>query len=332
MRRRRAARPDGQPGRRFLIGAVALLLALGVVALAVRTAPPPARLEAAHRFLQRYVDPDGRVVRRDQGGDTVSEGQAYALLLAAGVGDARRFAAVWEWTRRHLQREDGLFAWHWQDGRVVDHEAAADADLDMARALLAGAERFDQPEYTTDAELVAAAVRQKETAVIAGRRLLLPGPAAAAGGSPAKVNPSYFAPRTFALLGWDDMAGAARKVASQGRPPLDWVLVDGDGRLEPAGPYGYEAARVPVRLAESPDPADRERAASMWPALRDHPFTKEHPVGLVGAAAAAAAAGEVDAARRLVAEARRRDVAQPTYYGGAWVALADLWLGLEKRR
>ena len=37
---------------------------------------------AARSFLSRYVDPDGRVVRRDQGGDTVSEGVSYALLLA----------------------------------------------------------------------------------------------------------------------------------------------------------------------------------------------------------------------------------------------------------
>jgi len=32
---------------------------------------------AAESFLDRYVEPDGRVVRLDQGGDTVSEGQAY---------------------------------------------------------------------------------------------------------------------------------------------------------------------------------------------------------------------------------------------------------------
>ena len=44
-------------------------------------------MPATERFLDAYVDPDGRVVRRDQGGDTVSEGQAYALLLATAVGD-----------------------------------------------------------------------------------------------------------------------------------------------------------------------------------------------------------------------------------------------------
>lgn len=89
---------------------------------------------AADRFLDRYVDGEGRVVRHDQGGDTVSEGQAYALLLAAALGDRRRFALVWRWTRERLQRPDGLLSFLWRDGKVEDPQAAADADLDAARA------------------------------------------------------------------------------------------------------------------------------------------------------------------------------------------------------
>ncbi|HYZ66862.1 MAG TPA: glycoside hydrolase, partial [Mycobacterium sp.] len=33
--------------------------------------------EAGRGFLSSYVGADGRVVRRDEGGDVVSEGQAY---------------------------------------------------------------------------------------------------------------------------------------------------------------------------------------------------------------------------------------------------------------
>ena len=75
-------------------------------------------------FLDAYVDPDGRVVRRDQGGDTVSEGQAYALLIAVALGDRERFTAVWTWTRDHLQRPDKLLSWRWTDGAVVDANSA----------------------------------------------------------------------------------------------------------------------------------------------------------------------------------------------------------------
>src|SRR5262249_137105 len=86
-------------------------------------------------FLNPFVGANGRVVRRDQGGDTVSEGQAYAMLIAVATGRRSTFERVWRWTRVHLQRPDGLLSWHWQDGKVSDAQPAADADLDAAHAL-----------------------------------------------------------------------------------------------------------------------------------------------------------------------------------------------------
>ena len=74
-----------------------------------RPGPPP---PAVSRFLAAYVRPDGRVWRPDQGGDTVSEGQAYGLLLAEAAGRDDLFGQIWYWTQAHLQRPDGLFAWH----------------------------------------------------------------------------------------------------------------------------------------------------------------------------------------------------------------------------
>src|SRR5262252_1985164 len=68
--------------------------------------------QAATRFLTSYVLPDGRVVRSDQGHDTVSEGQAYGMLLTEMVGDDAEFRRIWQWTRDHLQRPDSLFAYH----------------------------------------------------------------------------------------------------------------------------------------------------------------------------------------------------------------------------
>ena len=46
---------------------------------------------AGQKFLDEYVEPDGRVVRRDEGSDVVSEGQAYGMLIAVAVGDETRF-------------------------------------------------------------------------------------------------------------------------------------------------------------------------------------------------------------------------------------------------
>src|SRR5439155_5561670 len=92
---------------------------------------------AARAFLDAFVTSDGRVLRHDQGGDVVSEGQAYALLLAQVAGDRARFDAVWTWTDAHLTRADGLLSWHaGSDGSVLDTNSAADADVFAAWALV----------------------------------------------------------------------------------------------------------------------------------------------------------------------------------------------------
>src|SRR5690348_4029051 len=81
---------------------VAVIVLLGVLVAHVRQGGgsdglPPAARASGVRFLDRYMDPDGRVVRHDQGGDSVSEGQAYAMLAAVAIDDRARFARAWRW-------------------------------------------------------------------------------------------------------------------------------------------------------------------------------------------------------------------------------------------
>jgi endoglucanase len=290
-------------------------------------------------FLDRYVDDDGRVVRHDQGGDTVSEGQAYAMLLAVAADDRDRFAQVWNWTRVHLQRRDGLLAWRWAGGRVVDDGPATDADLDAARALVLAADRFHEPRYAAAGRALARAIAEHETAWAADRTVLVAGPWARAR---AVVNPSYWSPRAFQQLGFDDVAASSRQLIERllesGLPP-DWARVEPFG-VVPSGPpsggepaYSYDAVRLPVRLAESCDREDRELAAQMWPHLRERPGAArrgldgsptsddEHPAALVGAAAAARAAGDRQASDDLLARAAELAREHPSYYGDVWVEL-----------
>ena len=109
--------------------------------------------------------------------------------------------------------------------------------------------------------------------------------------------------------------------------------------------YGYDAARVPLRLAESCAAADRRLAARAWPPLRDRDplpavlgldgasrSDQSHPVGLAGAAGAAQAAGDRSAASELLDRATELEHERPSYYGAAWTALARVmldtdWLG-----
>src|SRR5438045_6380113 len=64
-------------------GSAVLVAAVATSVLWRPSASPSPATRTARAFLDRYVMGDGRVARIDQGGDTVSEGQAYALLLAA---------------------------------------------------------------------------------------------------------------------------------------------------------------------------------------------------------------------------------------------------------
>jgi endo-1,4-beta-D-glucanase Y len=324
-------------------------------------APAPDRRAdvAARRFLDTYVTGEGRVQRLDQGGDTVGEGQAYGMLVAAAVGEEQRFDAIWDWTKKNMRRPDGLISFLWQDGRVVDPEAASDADVDAARALLAAACHFDRPSLRREALELGRAIMANETASFQGSPLLAAGPWAR--GNPVTLNPSYFSPATFAALGaatrdgrWGSLSASSRSVAEvlmpgAGRLPPDWASIDGGEPVpigtpgDPDAPprFGFDAARTLVRLAEDPDPAGRRIAAGAWPAFEgrdpaeipvEHDLSGQpiggtgHPMGLVAAAAAADAAGETDAVGRLLSAAEALDRRSPTYYGAAWVALGRIML------
>jgi endo-1,4-beta-D-glucanase Y len=314
---------------------------------------------ASRRFLDRYVGEDGRVRRIDQGDDTVGEGQAYGMLVAAAVEDEQRFDAIWEWTKANMRRPDGLISFLWRDGRVQDPEAAADADVDAARALLAAACHFDRPALRKEALELGGAIMDEETASFQGSPVLTAGPWARK--DPVTLNPSYFSPATFAALGaatrdgrWGSLSASSRSVTAMLMPapstlPPDWASIQGDTVVpigspgRPQGPpqYGFDAVRTLVRLAEDPDPAGRRIAARAWPVFDgrkpadivvEHDLSgspigdNPHPISLVAAAAAADAAGQARARRRLLGAAEALDRRSPTYYGAAWVALGRIML------
>jgi endo-1,4-beta-D-glucanase Y len=322
-------------------------------------------VEASEDFLNRYVDPDGRVVRRDQGGDTVSEGQAYAMLVAVAIDDRERFDRIWRWTRDNIQRPDGLLSFLWRDGEVADPQPAADADLDAARALLLAASRFDDETYRREGLRIADGIADKETARNDGETVLLAGPWADYEDR-LVVNPSYFAPRSYRLLAratgddvWGALSTSSRRIATElsadgTRLPPNWAVIRGDMEIRASGPpsnegeapkYGFDAARLPLRYAEACDPRDRAIAADVWRVLSargvDQLSTRHdldgerdeegvHPVGLVGAAGAARAAGEPQTTRALLRRAEELDDEFPTYYGSALIALGRLMLTTDR--
>lgn len=337
-------------GRGVLIGAVVVLVvAFGVRAI-VEVLTRDAthfRPELAEAFFERYVEPDGRVVRRDQGSDSVSEGQAYAMLLAVALGDRSRFETVWRWTRRELQRPDGLLSWRWVGGGVADHQPAADADIDAAHALLLAGERFDEAVFLKESRRIATGVLDEETIEVGGRRFLVAGPWAR---DRRIVNPSYVAPEAFRRFAeafgdqrWEelrrDSVAMMRSLTAGNRPP-DWARLDATGTaVATTGPNaspadtsasGLESARVAIRFASSCDASTRA-LASTWSSAREG-LEGAHPLMHVSASAAMLAAGDIERAEELLDEAVQVVRREPTYYGWAWVALGPAMLDAHALR
>lgn len=319
-----------------------------------------ARPESPAAFLASYVRSNGRVARPDQESDTVSEGQAYGLLLAETAGDHAAFGRIWDWTRAHLQRRDGLFAYHADAaGHVLSWQSASDADLLIAWALL----RYTGP----DAAARHAAGRRVADAVLAHEMTTGPGgaPVLTAGpwatGRPASLNPSYWSLTAFdglaSLTGdvrWRELAAAAvsltQRLTNAGRMlPPDWAALSADGQLrpepapdgtQPQPQYGLDAQRTVVWFATSCDARARALAARWWPKLAGSSQSRAlalrpdgavlnaegAPLPFVAAAAAAHAANDKAAAALLLRRAGQQQRKYPTYYGGAWAALGPALL------
>src|SRR4051794_19217977 len=197
--------------------AIGVVLIIGLSVGLTRSdasSPAPAvdPMPLADTFLDRYVTPDGRVLRRDQGGDVVSEGEAYAMVLAEMANRPRTVRVVWRWTTTHLQREDGLLSWHaTAGGQVLDPQSAGDADVLAAGALLSY-RGPDADSLHKSGRRLAAAVLAHETVVVGGRPVLVAGPWAAQS-TPPVVDPSYWMPSLFRRIAasthdgrWSEMA------------------------------------------------------------------------------------------------------------------------------
>lgn len=310
---------------------------------------------SATQFLDTYVRPNGRVTRPDQGYDTVSEGQAYGMLLAEMAGKPAVFGRIWHWTRVHMQLPDGLFAFHTNAaGQLLSPNPASDADVLIAWALL----RYGATNAAArhrQGQRVAAAVLAHEVTIGPGRMPIL---AAApwATGRPASLNPSYWALPALTGLAqltgdteWQRLANGAVTLTSRltkdGRElPPDWARLTARGKLQPSPApdgseplvqYGLAAQRTIPWFTFSCLPRARALARKWWRLLRRPDRTRAlalrpdgdpissdpAPLPFVAAASAAQAAGQEAASRRLLRRAAAQQRRRPTYYGGAWAAL-----------
>lgn len=259
-------------------------LARACIAVASLTIVTGCGPSADERLLSRswetyravFITSEGRVVRPEHGHDTVSEGQAYAMLRAAWMDDRATFDRVWQWTRANLVRTGkpwpALMAWRWTPASgVLDWNVASDADADIALALLTAEGRWPTPGGSYREPALAILDDLLDHAVAAddaGVPVFLPGAWADQRDADRGLvlNPSYMAPASFRVFHratgderWRHLAAGAYEVldticAPPGAAlPPDWIRWWSHDRWAPdaeqGGLPGWDAIRVPWRVA-----------------------------------------------------------------------------------
>ncbi|WP_029354420.1 glycosyl hydrolase family 8 [Bosea sp. 117] len=248
---------------RLLIAAM-LIGGVGLATARAQTGTPMVSPNDWKTYVDRFVDPSGRVIDDANGGISHSEGQGYGMLLAFLAGDRAGFERIWSFTRTELLiRDDGLAAWRWDPKRtphVTDINAASDGDILIAYALARAGRAWNEPAYLAFARRIASAVGKVTVRNVGGKLLLMPG---ATGFSAADrpdgpvINPSYWIFEAFPLF-------------AQIAPDTDWIGLSRSGLAMLAATQLGPARLQPdwVSLARGAAPADGFPAVFGYNSLR----------------------------------------------------------------
>jgi endo-1,4-beta-D-glucanase Y len=205
-----------------------------------------------------------RVVRPENGNDTVSEGIGYGMLLSVYMGDKTLFDALYSYWTSHSAGGNAstLMTWCIPAGAgscPASGGSATDADEDVAFALIQAGKQWGG----TYAASASAMISQIYTADIdAGTNIPKGGSNYA---SPNPTNPSYFAPAYYRLFAAIDSGHPWNNVVAASYTALNAIAGAFGGGLVPAWcsgncstiasnggvddtRYQYDSHRVPWRI------------------------------------------------------------------------------------
>ncbi|MBN1787663.1 MAG: hypothetical protein JW806_04645 [Sedimentisphaerales bacterium] len=269
---------------KLLLRLLLIIFAAAVIILAIRTSKPANEENTVQKswagFKHYFIDNSGKVNRPDAN-DTVSEGQAYAMLRAVWLNDKETFDKCYTWTENNISRYktkgDNLLAWQWKDGNVAGWQPASDADIDYALALIFADARWKNIDsssienYGDKAKKILDDILNLETYSTPSGRVYL-SPWIYDGNIITEsfaVNPSYYSPAHFRIFynytqdkRWLKLIDTtyymlnslSQNFAGQTGTGLipDWCSVDMEdnfGILEGKdNRFGYEAIRIPFRI------------------------------------------------------------------------------------
>ncbi|MDA3890131.1 MAG: glycosyl hydrolase family 8 [Salinivirgaceae bacterium] len=199
----------------------------------------------------------------EQPGQSVSEGIAYGMLLAAYYNDQTKFDKLWNYYKA-FPDANGLMHWKTQGcSSVIEQNAATDAEIDAAMALIVADKVFGSSgsvNYESDAKWIIGKIKQHE--VESGSYVLKPGDVF--GGSDL-TNISYFAPGYFKAFGqytedeafWNNVVDKCYQIIDAnlsannavGGLVSDWCNANGTQGQGKSLSYSYDACRTNWRVA-----------------------------------------------------------------------------------
>ena len=207
----------------------------------------------------------GRVIDRQAGDRTTSEGQAYGMFFALVANDRGHFDQLLNWTELNLSQGDlaaHLPGWEWgraSDGQwhLLDGNSASDADLWISYTLIEAGRLWNEPRYTALGKRLGERIASEEVVALPKFGLmLLPGNR---GFRPTAdrwvLNPSYVPLPLLVRMGTVNPAGPWSGIASsvpllleqssRGGYAMDWVTYTANYGFVPAaapGNSGQESA------------------------------------------------------------------------------------------
>ncbi|MFT7623142.1 MAG: endo-1,4-beta-D-glucanase Y [Myxococcota bacterium] len=234
-------------------------------------------------YVSAFVESDGRVVDRTDGGKSTSEGQAYGMFFALVNNDRKTFDKALAWAEKTLAGGDlhkNLPAWLYGKDRktgrlrILDKNPASDADIWMGYLLIEAARLWVEPTYERMGRKIIENVVKHEVVDMAGLGpMVLPGPHGfvVREAKTWRLNPSYLPLPVLRRLAaepelgpWADIAKNTVRMLVEAAPRGfhgDWIAWDHeDGfMVDPnTGPIGsYDAIRTYLwaGMTHASDPA-----------------------------------------------------------------------------
>ncbi len=242
---------------------------IGMCEPASNAAKFAANIAAAYATWTEHFVVNDHVVAPEQDGTVTSEALGYGMMIAAAMGDKAAFDKFHSYVKANGGSGSGLMTW-----KNGGSGSASDGDIDIAFALLMAHKQWPSGGYQGAADSMAGAILSQDLVsnVIRGGSSFKDAP----------FNPSYFSPAAFRAFGSTFDAARGRNYelvnanvgATTSGVPTDWAdpgsgLPSGPGSAQVTseiidgnnGAMGYDAARVPWRLALDACVAGGDKAA-----------------------------------------------------------------------